>query len=47
MKSIDREKKFVLLCAYCEMHKTKWYENRGYKCSHGICEKCCKKVFSE
>jgi hypothetical protein len=41
--------KFVELCAWCDPDKkiTKEYINKGYKASHGICEKHCKEIINE
>lgn len=40
--------KFIELCAWCDADKTitKEYKNKGYRTSHGICEKHKDEVIS-
>jgi len=43
MKKINYKKKFVVICAWCELDKGKKYEKKWFKISHWICKKCSKK----
>lgn len=40
--NLDHDKKIVSICAWCDKDKTetKKWERKGYKLSHGICQKC-------
>lgn len=46
---IDKDRKIVKICAWCDRDKTvtKQWVGRGYTTSHGTCESCYNKMMAE